>query len=60
MPQFDAIFKIFGRALFEANELKGRLNFEILSSEKFHKTKNTSPNLGDVIQPSVGQTITQI
>jgi hypothetical protein len=35
MQQFDAIFKIFGRAVFEAIEVKGRsmLNFEVTTSK---------------------------
>ena len=35
MQQFGAIFKIFGKAVFEAIEVKGRkmLNFEVTTSK---------------------------
>ena len=35
MQQFDVIFKIFGRAIFEAIEVKGpqMLNFEVTTSK---------------------------
>ena len=35
MQQFDVIFKIFGRAVFEAIEVKGpqMLNFEVTTSK---------------------------
>ena len=49
MQEYDAIFKIFGRAVFEASEVKelSRLNFEvtILKNSNFYLLALVKPKI---------------